>query len=380
MPRDGAGVEVRPVETRADVDSFIRLPGQLAAGDPAWVEPLHLERRRFLSPRHNPVFEHAEVRLWIALRDGEPVGRISAQLDRLAPKVGGRPLGVFGMLDAREDAILSALFKAAESWLAGGGAAVVRGPFSLSINQSSGLLVEGFDTPPFVMMEHHDRWLGPAVERLGYAKAHDLVAYRLDVEHGLPQRLRRIAERSSVGARLRQIDKRHFPQEIATVTAIFNDAWAGNWGFMPLTKAETAAMARELHPIIPPEFVQIAEVEGRPVGFIVLVPNVNEALRGLGGRLLPTGWARLLWRLKAAGVGSARVPLMGVTRDVAGSVLGKNLPIRLIYALEPHARARGIYDIEMSWLLENNWPVRRLIEAIGSHHYKTYRIYEKALA
>jgi GNAT superfamily N-acetyltransferase len=283
------------------------------------------------------------------------------------------------MADAREDAVLAQLFAAAEGWLARRGIARVRGPFSLSINQSSGVLVEGFETPPFVMMEHQDPWLGPAIERRGYAKARDLVAYRLDITEGLPDRLRRMAERSSAGARLRPIDKRRFADEIATVTAIFNDAWAGNWGFVPLTEAETAAMARELKPILPAEFVQIAELDGRPVGFIVLVPNVNEALRGLGGRLMPTGWARLLWRLKVAGVGSARVPLMGVTRDVAGTMLGKSLPMRLIYALEPHARARGIYDIEMSWLLEDNWPVRRLIEAIGSRHYKTYRVYQKDL-
>jgi GNAT superfamily N-acetyltransferase len=231
-----------------------------------------------------------------------------------------------------------------------------------------------------VMMEHNDRWLGPAIERLGYGKARDLVAYRLYSESGLPDRLRRMAERSSAGARLRPLDKRRFADEIATVTAIHNDAWAGNWGFVPLTEAESAAMARELRPILAPEFIQIAELDGRPVAFIVLVPNVNEALRGLGGRLLPTGWARLLWRLKVAGVRSARIPLMGVLREFAGTMLGKSLPMRLIYALEPHARARGIVEIEMSWQLEDNWPARRLVEALGSRHYKTYRVYEKDLA
>jgi len=379
MGRGDGQIEVVPVRSAGDRDRFIRLPGQLADGDPAWIEPLHVERRQFLSRRHNPVFEHANIRFWLARRNGQSVGRISAQLDRLASAEDGEPLGFFGMVDAREDAVLERLFETAEAWLHAHGVRRVRGPFSLSINQSSGVLIEGFDTPPFVMMEHHDRWLGPAIERIGYGKARDLVAYRLDIEAGLPDRLRRLAERRSAAARLRPIDKRRFGDEIAILTSIFNDAWAGNWGFTALTEAETTAMARELRPILPAEFVQIAELDGRPVGFIVLVPNVNEALRGLRGRLLPTGWARLLWRLKVSGVASARVPLMGVTRDVAGTMLGKSLPMRLIYALEPHARARGIFDIEMSWLLEENWPVRRLIEAIGSYHYKTYRVYEKAL-
>jgi GNAT superfamily N-acetyltransferase len=373
-------IEVRPATSRSDREAFIRVPGQLAAGDPNWVEPLHFERRRFLSPRHNPVFEHAEIGLWLALRDGRPVGRISAQLDRLAPEDAGVPLGFFGMADAREDDVLARLFGAAEGWLAARGVRRVRGPFDLSVNQSSGVLVEGFDTPPSVMMEHHDPWLGPAIERQGYAGAQDLVAYRLHVERGLPERLRRLSERENGAARLRPLDPKRFAEEIDTVTDIFNDAWAGNWGFVPMTEAETAAMANELRPILPPGFVQFAEIEGRAVGFIAMVPNVNEALRGLDGRLLPTGWARLLWRLKVSGVRTARVPLMGVRRDVATTMTGKNLPLRLIYALEPAVRAHRLREIELSWLLESNRPMRRLVEAIGCEHYKTYRVYQKDLA
>jgi hypothetical protein len=373
-------IDIRPVENRADREAFIRLPGRLAAGDPNWVEPLHFERRRFLSPGHNPVFEHAEIRFWLALRDGRPVGRISAQLDRLASEDAGVPLGFFGMADAREDDVLAGLFAMAESWLASRGARRVRGPFDLSINQSSGVLVEGFDTPPSVMMEHHDPWLGPAIERQGYAGAKDLIAYRLRFENGLPERLRRLAERENSGARLRPLDPKRFDDEIGLMTAIFNDAWAGNWGFVPMTEGEAAAMASELRPILPPAFVQFAEYENRTVGFIAMIPNVNEALRGLRGRLLPTGWARLLWRLKVSGVRSARVPLMGVRRDFATTILGKNLPLRLIYALEPAVHAHRLRRIELSWLLEDNRPIRRLVEAVGGEHYKTYRVYQKELA
>jgi len=379
MPDGSDGVEVFPVTTARAREAFIRLPGQLAAGDLAWVEPLHLERRQFLSPKHNPFFEHADVGLWLARRDGRPAGRISAQVDHIAPQEGGRRVGYFGMLDARHDDVLAALFATAEGWLAARGCGLVRGPFSLSINQSSGVLIDGFATPPFVMMDHHDPWLGPAIERCGYAKARDLVTYRLDIRHGLPQSVRSLAERVRARLRLRPLDRKRFTDEIQTVTAIFNDAWAGNWGFVPLTEAETAAMAAELKPILPSDFVQIAELDGRPVGFIVMMPNINEAIRGLDGRLLPFGWVRLLWRLKVAGVGSGRVPLMGVRREVADRMLGKLIPISLIYAVERAARSRGITDIEMGWLLEDNLPVRRLIESIGSHLSKTYRVYEKPL-
>lgn len=378
MPTD-VPVEIAEVSGRRDLDDFIRLPGRLAAGDPAWIEPLHFERRQFLDPSQNPVFDHARIRLWLARRDGRAVGRISAQMDDLAPPADGRRVGFFGMIDARDDAALAALFDTAEGWLRAEGAEVVRGPFSLSVNQISGLLVDGFATPPSVMMDHHAAWLGPAVERRGYAKARDLVAYRLGVEAEWSKSVRRAAERASREVRIRPLNPRRFAEEITEVTGIFNDAWSENWGFVPLTEAEIAAMAKELRPILPPDYVQIAEIDGRAVGFIVLLPNVNEAAADLGGRLLPFGWAKLLWRLKVAGVRSGRVPLMGVRRDVADTPAGKLLPVRLIEALRAPAMKRGMREVEMSWLLEDNLPMRRLVEALGSRLAKTYRIYEKTL-
>lgn len=376
---EGGPVEIVEATSPRDLDEFIRLPGRLAAGDPAWVEPLHFERRQFLDPRRNPMFEHARVRLWLVRRDGRAVGRISAQMDRLAPPVEGRRAGFFGLLDARDDAALAALFDTAEGWLRAEGAELARGPFSLSVNQVSGLLVDGFAEPPSVMMDHHDPWLGPAVERRGYAKARDLLAYRVDAERRMPEPMRRAAERASRSVRIRPLNPRRFAEEIRLVTDIFNDAWSGNWGFVPLTDAEIAAMARELRPILPPEFVQIAELDGRAAGFIVLLPNVNEAAAHLRGRLLPFGWAKLLWRLKVAGVRTARVPLMGVRRDAARTPAGKVLPIRLIHALDAPVRRRRLREIELSWLLEDNLPMRRLAEALGARVAKTYRIYEKPL-
>jgi len=371
---------VTPVEGRSQTEAFIRLPGRLAEGDPNWVEPLWLERRHFLSPKHNAFFSHGEARFWLAWRDGRPVGRISAQTDRLAPDVEGRKQGFFGMLACEEnEETLAALFGVAEGWLKAGGAGQVRGPFDLSVNQTSGLLVGGFDTPPFLMMGHDPAWLGPAVERRGYAKAKDLVAYRMHCAEGLSDRMRKLAERGSREVTIRSLDMRRYREEIASVTAIFNDAWAENWGFIPLTDAEVDAMAAEMKPIIDPGLVKIAELRGEPVGFIILLPNINDFIADLRGRLLPFGWLKLLWRVKRAPMRTGRVPLMGVKREHARTLVGKTLPLRLIYALEDRALERGIRELELSWLLEDNQNVRHVVEGVGGRLVKTYRIYEKLL-
>jgi hypothetical protein len=309
------------------------------------------------------------------------VGRISAQIDRLAPEVDGLKPGFFGMLAAENDPeTVRALFGTAEAWLAGRGAAVLRGPFDLSINQTSGLLVEGFDLPPSLMMGHDPRWLAPMVEAQGYAKAQDLVAYRMDCSDGLPDRMRKVSERASEGVEVRSLNMKRYDDEIRLITGIFNDAWAGNWGFIPLTAAESDAMAAEMKPIIDPELVKIAEIDGEPAAFIVLLPNVNEAIADLGGRLVPLGWLKLLWRLKVTRLRTGRVPLMGTMRAHAASMIGKLLPLKLIYALQPRARQHhDLRELELSWLLEDNWPVRKVVESVGGMHVKTYRVYEKRL-
>jgi len=373
-------LNVTPVEGRKQIDEFIQLPGRLAAGDPNWVEPLWFERRHFLNPDKNPFFEHAEVALWLAWRDGRAVGRISAQVDRLAPDADGAKLGFFGMLAAEEDAdTLAALFDTAESWLAARDVGVVRGPFDFSINQTSGLLIDGFDLPPSLMMPHDPPWLGPAVERLGYAKARDLVAYRLDISNGLRDRPRKIAERASKGVVIRSIDMRRYREEIGTMTSIYNEAWVDNWGFIPITEAETDAMTDEMKPIIDTNLVKFADLHGETVAFIALLPNINEAIADLGGRMLPFGWAKMLWRLKVTGVRSGRVPLMGVRPVEGGSVLRKTLPIRLIYALRQRGLGRNLRELELSWQLEENWPARKMVEMLGGQLVKTYRVYEKRL-
>ena len=372
-------LSITEVAGRSDMTSFIRFPGELATGDPSWIEPLHFERRRFLNPKTNPFFDHADVKLWLAKREGKTVGRVSAQIDHNMPLHEGEKVGMFGMLDGEDSDVVSALLDASEGWLRGQGAKWVRGPFSLSINHSCGVLIDGFDTPPQVMMDHNGPQLGPAIEKNEYTKARDLLAYRLDVSKGLNDKKRSLATRQFKELNIRPLERKRFAEEIRTVMDIFNDAWGDNWGFVPLTEAETQAMAEELKPILPSDFVQIAEINGEPIGFIVLLPNINEAMRGLDGKLFPFGWARFLWRLKVKGVRSARVPLMGVRKSAANSMTGKLIPLQLIYALHEPSMSRGVEELEMSWLLEENTAVRRFVESIGSNVYKTYRVYEKRL-
>jgi len=376
-------LEVTPAATQAEMERFVRLPLRLNAADPAWSPPLLMERREALSPRHNPFFQHAEAAFWLARRDGRDVGRISAQIDRLAPTEPDGAYGYFGMLAAEDDPeAFSALTTAAEDWLRARGCGFARGPFNLSINEEIGLLVEGFDRPPMLMMGHDPPYAGERLEALGYAKLKDVYAYICDTATDIPKAARARIQRSTPrGVVLRPLDVKRYDAEVRTLTSIFNDAWSGNWGFTPLTEAETEHLGKSLKMLLNPRLIWFAEIEGEPAGFGVCLPNLNEAARDLDGRLLPLGWAKLLWRLKVKGVRTGRVPLMGVRRKflAQGEYSGALLPFLIIDAMRREARKLGIERVEMSWILEDNRSMRRIIETVGGERYKTYRIYQKAL-
>ena len=372
-----SSVSIVPVRTPSELERFIRLPERLYASDPCFVTPLRIERREALSPRKNPYFQHAEAQFFLAQRAGEDVGRISAQVDRLAPNDEGH----FGLLAAEDDpAVFGALFAAAEEWLRSRARRRALGPLSLSINEESGLLVAGFDAPPMMLMAHDPDYASRRIEACGYAKAKDTIAYLYDIAHELPPSARRLVDtRKPGGLEVRALDMRRYVEEFDCVTQIFNDAWSANWGFIPFTEAEVRHMAKSLKPLIEPSCVAIAEIDGKAVGFGVLLPNLNEAIAGFKGRLLPFNWLALLLRLRR-GTRTARVPLMGIRREYQGGVLGGLIAFLIIDRLRAGARARGVERIELSWILEDNWPMRRVIESLGAVPYKTYRLYEKALA
>ena len=375
-------VTTRPVVTRKDARAFLDVPFAIYRNDPNWVAPLYLERFEHLDPRKNPYFQHADVQLFLAERDGKPVGRISAQIDRLRLERYGDAMGQFGFLEAPDDAqVFESLFNAASHWLRQHGMARVQGPFNFSINDEMGLLVDGFDTPPSMMMGHGMPYYGRRVEELGFTKAKDVIAYDYDATIELPRSMRLIYERAVASSEIaiRPFDKKHLARDLDIVMSIFNDAWSENWGFVPFTREEIAALAKNLKMLVANEYGAIATWQGVPAAMAVTLPNINDWIAGLNGRLLPLGWAKVAWHLLAKPPASVRMPLMGVRKQYHGTISGSALALAVIDTVRRYHLSRGTRRCELSWILEDNTPMRRIAEAIGGKPYKTYRIYGKAL-
>ena len=372
-------LSIQPIAGSRDLRRFIDLPSTIFADCPEWITPLHIERRLHMG-KHNPYFEHAEWQGWLALRDGLPVGRISAQIDRVRLDHYRDDTAFFGFLDAVDDVdVFRLLLDTASAWLREHGITRVRGPFNFSSNHDCGVLVDGFDTPPVVMMPHALPYYAHHIEALGYTQAQDLLAYRIDTDFQVPRGMQSLIDKSAGQIQLRPLDRKHTDRDFLILRDIFNDAWSNNWEFTPFSEAEFRDIGQTLAPLIKDDFLQIAEIDGEPVGMIVLLPNLNELIRDLDGRLLPFGWLKLIWRLKRVGARSGRIPLMGIRKQWQSSLLGTAMVYRLIGALHEPALREGIQEVEMSWILESNQAMRRVIESLGGVAYKRYRIYERQL-
>jgi len=373
-------IEIRKVADVKDMKAFIAVPWLIYRDDPNWVPPLKIERKQAFSEK-NPFFEHARWQAWLAYLDGVPVGRISAQIDSMYLERHDEHTGFFGLIEAIDDAaVFEALFAAAEQWLKDQGMKTALGPFSLGINQEVGCLIEGFDSPPYLMMGHARPYYDASIKGQGYGKAQDMLSYEMVRETFImPERVQRLLQRLSQKIKVRRLDRSNKAADFEIMRSIFNDAWSANWGFVPFTRKEFSTIAKELLMIVPDDFIHIAEVEGKPAAFVVLIPNLNETIADLDGKLFPFGWARLLWRLKVRFPTTARIALLGVREEYQFTRLGPALAFSVIQALIEPSLHRGLKCLEMSWILEENQGIRNVIETVGGYVTKRYRMYEKSL-
>ena len=375
-------VTIEPVETKAQRKAFVDFAWTAYRNDAAWVPPLKDEVHGLITPGRNPWFEHARARLWLARRDGEVVGRISGQVDDLVQQHMGEGTGQWGMFEALDADTASVLISTAEDWLRQQGMSRALGPVSLSIWDEPGLEIEGFDEPPTVMMGHHRPEYRQWIEAAGHAKAKDLLTYEVDIANWHDERISRLitAGERNPKIRLRHVDKRRFASEAEVILGLLNDAWSENWGFVPLTESEIAYAGKKLKPIIYEELVWIAEYEGEPVAFMITLPDINELIADLDGRLFPFGWAKLLWRLRKPRTMRARVPLMGVAKRLHNTRLATQLAFMLIEFTRREAVGKfGIETGEFGWILEDNKGMLSIAELPGARVNHRYRIYEKAL-
>ena len=375
-------VTIREVVTKADRKAFVDLAWDVYKDDPAWVPPLKDEVHGLIDPKKNPWFGHARAQLWLAERGGKVVGRISAQVDQLVQDHMGPGLGQWGMFEVLDGEAAAALIATAEGWLRAQGMTRSMGPISLSIWDEPGLLISGFDQPPMVMMGHHRPAYQGWIEAAGYTKAKDLLTYEVDIRHEMGKVMARVVSSGDRNPRirLRPVDKSKFDDEAATILNLLNDAWSANWGYVPLTPAEIAYAGKKLKPIIFPELVQIAELDGEPVAFMLTIPDINVLTQDLNGELFPFGFVKLLWRLRNPRTARVRVPLMGVAKKLHGTALAGQLAFMLI----EHIRRECVGKFkathgEFGWILEDNQGMMSIAQLPGAKVNHTYRIYEKAL-
>ena len=375
-------VTIRPVTSKKDRKAFVDFAWEVYKDDPAWVPPLKDEVHGLITPGKNPWFEHARAQFWIAERDGQAVGRISAQVDELVQQHMGKGIGQWGFLDALDGETAAALIKTAEGWLRDQGMTSALGPISLSIWDEPGLEIEGFDESPTAMMGHHKPEYQAWIEAAGYGKAKDLLTYSLNItnwEDPVINRLIEMGERNS-RIRIREIDKSGFAEESRLILNLLNEAWSDNWGYVPLTEAEIAYAGKKLKPIIFKELVRVAEYDGEPVAFMLTIPDINELTKDLNGELFPFNFIKLLWRLRKPRTRRLRVPLMGVAKKLHGSRLASQLAFMMIEFTRRDAVTKyGATHGEFGWILEDNKGMLSIAELPGARVNHRYRIYERAV-
>jgi GNAT superfamily N-acetyltransferase len=373
-----AELVVSPEVTARDRKEFIELPFRLYRGDPVWVPPLRMAEADLGNPKKNPFFEHAEVAHFLARRGDRVVGRVAAIENRRHNEVHGERVGFFGRFDCESDSeAVSALVATARAWVAARGLTAMRGPVSYSTNDVTGVLVGGFDWRPSIAMPYNREDYDALLRGAGLTPCKDLLAYWIPSDRAVPERIIRIGDRvlERGGYRLRSIDLKRWDAEIDTLLSLYNRCWELNWGFVPMTEAEFRHAAKDLKLAVDPRiFLLVERTDGTPVGFVGAIPDLNEAMVGLDGRLFPFGLIKLLWRKRR--IRRARVMLLGILPEVRG----RGVNAALMSQVFSRAVAAGYAGGEGSWILENNVRMRHDLEALGGSIVATYRLYESAVA
>jgi hypothetical protein len=364
-------IEVRPIDLEKDANAFLRFPWKVYANDEHWVPPLVFERKEFFSRKHNPYFAHVTLQCFMAYRNGEPVGTISAQVDHGYQDV-EKGVGFFGFFEFVDDVeVAGALLRAALIWLTERGMKRAMGPFNFNTNHECGLLVDGFDSDPLVLMTYNPPYYPKVYEALGLAKQKDLLAYWM-VAGAMPPRIASVADRfleRHPEVKIRPVNLSRFWEELEVVKQIYNDAWADNWGFVRLTDDEFVKVAKGLKPMVDPRFAYVAEVDGVPAAFSLTLPDFNQVVKPMNGSIFPIGWWYFLTGKRK--VNQLRIFALGVKREYQHLALGAPLYKRTWEA----GLEMGVVGAEASWILDDNIRMRSALEKLGARVYKTYRIY-----
>jgi GNAT superfamily N-acetyltransferase len=368
-----AEIEVLAVDGKKALKEFVELPYELYRDDPLWVPPLRIAVKELLDREKHPYYANAEVEFFLARQGGRVVGRIAAIIDRAHNKAHAESAGFFGFFECINDLpVARALLTRARQWVFERGAKFIRGPVSPSTNYECGMLIEGFDSSPMVMMTYNPRYYPELMDQVGLRKAKDLLAYLSNSHRIELKKIDRISTRvlATTGVRVRPINLKDFEAEVGRVWEVYNKAWVNNWGYIPMSREEFALMGKEMKQILKTDLVLIGEVGDRVVGFALALPDVNFALKPANGNLLPTGLLKILYYQRL--IKSVRVLALGVVEEYRTSGLAAAFYATLVR----NARKLGYGDCEMSWILEDNVLMNRSLEVMGAKRYKTYRIYE----
>ena len=367
------GIEVAAAEGKGGLKQFVELPYRLYRNDSHWVPPLRIAVKELLDREKHPFYANAEAEFFLAVYEGQVVGRIAAVLDRAHNRFHNEEAGFFGFYESVNDAaVAKALLDRAWQWLKQRGAKVMRGPMNPSTNYECAMLIDGFDSDPMVMMTYNARYYPELMEAAGLRKAKDLYAYSSSVAGVGTEKSERVADKAlaSAGVTVRPIDMKNFKADVERVWQVYNSAWERNWGFVPMSREEFALMGKEMKQILKPELVLIGEINSRVIGFALALPDVNQALKPAGGRLFPTGLVKILYYQRL--IKGVRVLVLGVMEEYRAS----GLAAAFYATLTRNARKLGYRDCEMSWILEDNVLMNRSLAMMGAKRYKTYRIYE----